>query len=190
MFRNFIIFFALFVCSPLYALQTEVNLGYNYLRRSFDELNWFANQSTTAGISIFLGERVAVEIAYTNGLYIKKERESASISSLAQRTTTQYTNSYDLGVIFLLAGRQGVIQPYVRLGGAYIERRQEVQIDNDIPFSIIPPSAFSPSGGIGLRIILSERFAIRMAYDTIQTPVENNLFIYDMTGRIGLTWML
>lgn len=189
--RAISIFLVLFSISSLsYGVQAEINLGYNYLRRSFDELNWFANQATTAGVSIFMGERMAVELAYTNGLYIKKERESASISSTAQRTTTQYTNSYDLGVIFLLAGRQGVIQPYVRLGGAYIERKQEVQIDNDIPFSIIPPSAFSPSGGIGLRIILSERFAIRMAYDTIQTPIDNSQFIYDMTGRIGLTWML
>lgn len=176
--------------SIAYALQAELNLGYNYLRRSFDELNWFANQATTAGVSVFLGESLAIELAYTNGLYIKKERESASVSSTAQRTTTQYTNSYDLGVIFLLSGRQGFIQPYLRLGGAYIERKQEVQIDNDIPFSIIPTPAFSPSGGVGLRIILSEKFAIRMAFDSIQTPIENNQFIYDMTGRVGLTWML
>jgi len=175
---------------PSLAVVAEFSISYNYMRRTFDELNWFANQASTAGVSFFLGERIAFELSYTNGLYVKKERENALSTSTAQRTTTQFTNSYDGGIILLFADRRAVLQPYARLGVAYIQRKQEVQIDNDIPFSITPPDATAPSAGVGIRIMLGEQFGIRMAFDTIQTPIDERNFVYDFTGRVGLTWML
>ena len=187
--RAMFAFWTVALCQVSLLASAELNLNYSYLKRSFDELNWFANQSTSVGISIFFAERLALELSYTNGLYVKKEKESASLSSLAQRTTTQFTNMYDAGVILLLAGRQAIVQPYIKLGGALIQRRQEVQIDNDIPFIVTPIDAFSPSGGIGLRIIFSERLALRMSYELVQTPLESGQSLFDSSGRAGLTWM-
>lgn len=172
------------------AVMAEFSVTYNYMRRTFDELNWFANQASTAGVSVYLGERLAFELAYTNGLYVKKERENALITSTSQRTTSQHTNSYDGGVIFLFSDRRAVLQPYARVGLAYIQRRQEVQIDNDIPFSITPRDATAPSAGVGVRIMLGEQFGIRMAFDSIQTPIDESNYVYDFTGRVGVTWML
>jgi len=160
------------------------------MRRTFDELNWFANQASTAGVSFYLGERLAFELSYTNGLYVKKERENALTTSASQRTTTQYTNSYDTGLIFLFADRRAVLQPYIRAGAAYIQRRQEVQIGDDIPFSISPRNAIAPSAGVGLRIMLGEQFGIRMAVDSIQTPIDEGSYVFDFTGRVGVTWIL
>jgi hypothetical protein len=173
-----------------HGVAAELSLTYNYMRRTFDELNWFANQASTAGLSVYLGDRIAVEMSYTNGLYVKKERESALLTSTNQRTTTQFTNSYDGGLIFLFSDRQAVLQPYVRVGLAYIQRRQEVQIGDDIPFSITPKDATAPSAGLGARIMLGERFGIRLAIDSIQTPIDDKNYVYDFTGRMGLTWML
>jgi hypothetical protein len=181
---------ACLLCSSAYAISAELSLSYNYMRRTFDELNWFANQATTAGISFYLGERIAFELSYTNGLYVKKEKESALITSTSQRTTTQYTNSYDSGLIFLFADRRAILQPYTRVGAAYIQRRQEVQIGDDIPFSVSPRNATAPSAGLGLRIVIGEQFGIRMAVDTVQTPVDENSYVYDFTARVGITWML
>jgi hypothetical protein len=160
------------------------------MRRTFDELNWFANQAATAGLSLYLGERVAFDLSYTNGLYVKKERESALMTSSTQRVTTQFTNSYDGGIIFLFADRQAQLQPYARLGVAYIKRKQEVQMENDIPFSVTPKDATAPSAGVGLKIMFGERFGIRMAVDSVQTPIDDKNYVYDFTGRFGVTWML
>lgn len=179
-----------FVTVTAHAIAAEVSLSYTYLRRSFDELNWFANQASTAGISIYLGQRIATELSYTNGLYVKKERDVASLNSTAQRTTTQHTSSYDASIIFLFADRSASVQPYLKAGGSYIQRKQEVQSDNDIPFSITPSDALAPSFGAGLRIKIGEQFGIRMAVDGVQTPIDDASSIYDFSGRVGLTWML
>jgi hypothetical protein len=180
----------LFTSQPCNAIMAEFSLTYNYMKRTFDELNWFANQASTAGLSFYLGDRVALDLSYTNGLYVKKERENALITSTSQRTTTQFTNSYDAGIILLFADRQSALQPYARLGFAYIKRKQEVQIENDIPFSITPKDATAPSTGVGLKIMLGEQFGIRMAFDTVQNPIDDQNYVYDFNGRVGITWML
>lgn len=189
-YKAFLFFFFIFqIVSPAHSFIAELSLSYNYLKRSFDELNWFANQASTAGISFYLGEKVALEFSYTNGLYVKKERES-SLSLTAQRTTTQYTNSYDTSLIFLFATRKDIVQPYVKLGGAYISRRQEIQSDGDIPYSIAPQDSVAPSFGGGIRVMIGEKFAIRFAVDGVETPIDASNRVYDINGRVGLTWVL
>ena len=188
--RIALVLFSLLYSFRSHALMAELSLSYNYMRRTFDELNWFANQASTAGVSIYFGDRIAFELSYTNGLYVRKERQLALNTSTSQRTTTQYTNSYDGGLIFLFADRRDTFQPYARAGVAYIQRKQEVRVDNDIPFSVTPSDAVAPSAGLGMRIMFGEQFGIRFAIDGIQTPIEQSGFVYDITGRVGLTWAL
>jgi hypothetical protein len=173
-----------------WALTSELTLSYNYMRRTFDSLNWLANQSTTVGVAFYLGESFALELSYTDGLFVRKEKDSALNNSNAQRTSTQQTQSLDASVIWLLAGRRDAWQPFVRLGVSQIRRKQEVQIDNDIPFSVTPPDALAPSAGVGMRILLGERFSLRLAADTVQTPINENQVVYDLASRVGLSWIL
>ncbi len=181
-----IILLVTIISIPSYSIVTEVSLSYNYLKRTFDELNWFANQSTSAGVSIYLGERIALELGYTNGLYVKKEREN-SLSETAQRTTTQHTTSADLSAIFLFSERKAQVQPYAKCGVSHIQRRQEVQSDNDIPLSVNPPDAYAPSAGVGVKFLLSEQFSFRAGLDAVQTPIDESSSVTDLSGRAGIS---
>ncbi|MCS6839054.1 MAG: hypothetical protein NZ480_09455 [Bdellovibrionaceae bacterium] len=173
-----------------YAFIAEITLNYNYLRRTFDSLNWFANQAVSAGVSFYVFQSIAFELSYTQGLFIRKEIENALNNSTAQRTSSQKTDSYEVSMIFLFGDRRAAWQPFIRLGAAYIQRQQQVQIDNDIPFSVEPSDAIAPAAGAGFRLVLSEKFNLRVGVDAVQTPIGNHAFVYDLSGRVGFSFVL
>lgn len=173
---------------PSRALYTELGISYSYMKRAFGELDVIENQSTTASVSFYLWERVALELSYTNGLYVKKERE-ASLTDTSQRVTTQYTNMYESNLIYVFADRKATFQPYVKGGGAYIKKKQVVQIGNDPPFSLEPDPGLAPSYGVGMKILVSDSLAIRGSFDTVRTPVDDSNTVDDVTGRLGVTWI-
>lgn len=173
---------------PSYALFTELGLSYNYKKSTFDQFNNQEQQASTASLSFYFWEKIALELSYTNGLYVKKEKNTADALALL-RTTTQYTDVYGADLIFVFADRKAVFQPYVKGGGAYVKRKQVVQDEGANSWEI-PYSGISPSYGVGAKIYLNESFAIKMAYDVLQTPLDNNVKVDEVTGRVGISWML
>jgi hypothetical protein len=174
---------------PALALYTELGLSYNYMKRTFSELDKIENQGTTASISFYVWDRIALELSYTNGLYVKKEKELSLSSSTAQRTTTQYTDIYETNLIYVFADKKATFQPFVKGGAAYIKKRQVVQIDNDVPFEVSPSPGWAPSYGAGLKILISDAFAIRGSYDAVRTPIDDSNSVDDITGRVGVSWI-
>ncbi len=172
-----------------HALYTEVGLSYNYMKRTFSELDKVENQNTTFSMSLYLVERVALELSYTNGLYVKKEREQQSLNATAQRTTTQFSDVYETNLIYVFADKTAIFQPFIKGGAAYMKKKQVVQIDNDPPFEITPKPGFAPSYGIGAKFLLSEAFAIKFSYDAVRTPVDENNSVDDINGRVGVSWL-
>jgi hypothetical protein len=170
------------------AIMTEIGASYNYKKSSFDADNISEQQSATGSLSFYFWEQVALEMSYTNGLYVKKEQQP-NYSGSFLRTTSQYTDVYGADLIFVLADRKAVFQPYLKGGAAYVKIRQVVQ-DTNAPAWELDYSGLSPSYGAGFKFFLTEAFAFRVSYDAIQTPADNSgTKVTDITGRVGVSWM-
>jgi hypothetical protein len=188
--KNLIIFLILIASSTSLAQQqfTELGVSYGYKKSAFDANNNIEQQSLTASASFYFWERIALEFAYTNALFVKKEKQPNFVTAFL-RKTTQYTDVYEAGLIFVFADRKALFQPFIKGGAAYVKRRQVVQDDNNNPWEVTY-SGTSPSYGVGAKFFFTERFSVRASYDIIQTPVERNTKVEDVNGRIGLTWAL
>ncbi|MEZ0390733.1 MAG: outer membrane beta-barrel protein [Pseudobdellovibrionaceae bacterium] len=185
--RNFIFSFLIIFSGPLaLALQTELGINYNYKKSAFDGDNNTEQQSATGSISFYFWEKVALELSYTNGLYVKKEKQPTTDAKL--RTTTQYTDVYGMDLIYILSDRKAIFQPYIKGGVAQVRVKQVVQDDGANPWDLTY-QGLSPSYGIGFKFFLTEAFALRASYDGIQTPTNNDTKINDITGRVGVSWI-
>lgn len=170
-----------------HAMNVELGLNYNYKKSTFDSTNNTEQQSTTGSVSLYFWEKIALELSYTNGLYVRKEKQPDLVGSFT-RTTTQYSDIYGADVIFILSDRKAAFQPFVKGGGAMVQIKQVVQDDNNSPWEI-KYNGLSPSYGVGFKFFITEAFAIRTSYNAIQTPVNDNVKVTDINGRIGVSWM-
>lgn len=183
-------FFGLSLAPSAQAIFTEVSLSYNYKKVTYDAQNSAESQGTTGSVSFYLWDRVALETAYTNSLYVKKESEMAAAGSTQTRTVVQKSDIYELNLQYLLTpDRKALFQPFVKGGIAYISKTQTVQIDGDFPFEIHPTPGWGPSIGIGSKIFVTESLSLRLSYDIVRTPIDNSTTADDATGRAGISWM-
>ena len=184
------LFFVLFTSLSASAINAEIGVNYNYKKSAFDASNNTEQQSSTGSVSLYLWEKIALELSYTNGLYVRKEKQSDLVGAFT-RTTTQFSDIYGTDLIFILsADRKAAFQPFIKGGAAYVNIKQVVQDDNNNPWEK-KYSGVSPSYGVGFKFFITEAFAIRASYDGIETPVDgNNVKVTDVSGRIGVSWML
>jgi outer membrane protein W len=174
---------------PARAVYTEIGISYNYKKVTFDANDNIESQGTTASIALYAWEKIAFELAYTNGLLVKKELQLAPPST-AIRTTVQNSNIYEFNIQYLLTSdRKAIFQPYIKAGVAYIVKTQQVQIDQGTPFDATPPAGWGPSGGVGLRIFFTDNLSLRVSYDVVQTPIDGGTTANDVTGRAGISWL-
>jgi opacity protein-like surface antigen len=185
--KLFILIFAL-LSSAQAGAYVELGAAYNYKKSSFDMDNNTESQSTTGSVSLYFFERIALELSYTNGLYVKKERNTTLITNPIVKTT-QYTNIYGTDLVFVFADRKTKFQPYVKAGAAYVDRKQVGDQDGANPYEIIYKGT-SPSAGVGFKLFLTEAFAIKASYDYMKTPVSDGIQVEEVSGRFGISWML
>lgn len=169
------------------ALDTEFGTSYTYKKSTFDDDNNTEQQSATGTVSFYFAEKIALELSYTSGLYVKKEKQP-NFAGAFLRTTTQFTDVYGTDLIYILADRKATFQPFIKGGVAYVRVKQVVQDDNNNPWEILY-SGPSPSYGVGFKLFITQAFAFRTSYDVIQTPVNNETKINDISGRVGISWM-
>lgn len=186
------LFSALLIFKPTAAhaaLGVELGVNYSYKKTFIDSMDNVEQQGTTGTVSMYFWERLAVELSYTNGLYVKKERQDASVNSTTIRVTTQYSDIYGLDLIYVFADRKARFQPFVKGGIAYIKKRQTVQIGTDPSFTIEPNPGYAPGYGAGIKFFFTESMAIRASYDVVKTPIDSNTTADDISGRVGISWM-
>lgn len=171
------------------ALFIELGLNYAYKKTLFSDVDYIEQQGTTFSLSFYVWERIAIETSYTNGLYVKQEKESASIGNNSLRTTTQWSDIYGGDLIYVFADRKATFQPYIKGGMAFIKKRQRTQIDNAAPIEPADVTGTAPSYGVGFKVFFTEAMAIRVGYDVIQTPVDNTTTANDLNGRVGISWI-
>lgn len=184
----FILLFAtLSITSFAQAMNVELGVNYNYKKSTFDTTNNTEQQSSTGSVSLYFWEKVALELSYTNGLYVRKEKQP-NFAGAFLRTTTQYSDIYGMDLIYVLSDKQAAFQPFIKGGGAYVKIKQVVQDDNNNPWEITY-SGMSPSYGVGFKFFITQAFAFRASYDAIETPVNDNVKVTEISGRVGVSWM-
>lgn len=176
--------------NPAHALYTELGVSYSFMKRTIDSLNGNESQSTTGSVSLYFWEKLAFELSYTSGLYVKKEKESSLTTSTMVRETTQASEVFETNIIYLLTERKVRFQPYLKLGAAHIRKKQSVFIDGIKSFEITPDPQWGPSYGAGMKFFFTEELAFRLSYDVVRTPIDNASFTEDVTMRAGLSWVL
>lgn len=163
---------------------------YNYKKVTFDAKNTSESQGTTLSVSFYLWDRIALETAYTNSLFVKKESEVATVGSTQTRTVTQKSDIYELNLQYLIIpDRKAVFQPYLKAGAAYVNKKQNIQIDGDFPFEVRPEPGLGPSVGVGAKIFLTDSLSLRLSYDIVRTPIDKSTTADDASGRAGISWM-
>jgi hypothetical protein len=185
--KLFLLFFLSFSSLKAYAF-VELGAAYNYKKSSFDAFNNSESQSTTGSVSLYFFERIALELSYTNGLFVKREAFSTLLGT-SQAKTTQYTNIYGADLVFVFADRKTKFQPYIKGGAAYVNRKQVGEVEGANPSEIVYKGT-SPSAGVGFKFFLSESFAIKASYDYMKTPVDDSVQVEEVAGRLGISWML
>lgn len=189
--RAFLFSFLFLASSVAQAINTEIGINYSYKKSTFDADNNTEQQSATGSISLYFWERVALELSYTNGLYVKKEKQPDRSNSFL-RTTTQFTDVYGADLIWVLADKKAFFQPFIKGGVAYVRIKQVVQDNtpssNGNSWDLVY-SGPSPSYGVGFKIFISEAFAFRASYDGLETPVNNNTKVTEFSGRMGVSWI-
>lgn len=188
LFSHSLVFILLFVSSSAFALSTELGLTYGRKTTSFDKDNTFDSESITGSLSLYFLERMAVELSYTDAYGLREEKASLSDP---RRTTTQKSQILGADLILMFADRTSLLQPYVKAGGAQISRFQEVKIEGyGQTARIEPETATVPSYGAGLKIQLTQSFAIKLSYDVWKTPIGDGMQTDDTSVRAGVTWAL
>jgi opacity protein-like surface antigen len=184
------LFFCLFLTSQAFAVYSEIGANYSYKKSTYDSNNNIEQQSSTGSLSLYFWEQLGFEFSYTNGLYVKKEKKPGNDPTYLKRTTTQYSDIYGIDVIYLFANKQAKFQPFIKGGTAYVKRKQVLQDEGQVAFTIEPSPGFAPSYGVGLKFYLTESLAVRAGYDIIRTPIDDSASVDDISGRLGLSWML
>lgn len=180
-------YFLIFLGTTSANAYTEIGLSYSRKTTTFDTSNSFDAESITASASLYFLERMAVELSYTDGTGLRKEKAS---SGDPLRTTVQKSQVLGADLILMLASRKALFQPYLKVGTAQINRYQEVKIEGQNTYRLEPESAVVPSYGGGLKVQLTETFALKFSYDVWKTPIGSGMSTDDSAMRAGVTWIL
>jgi outer membrane protein W len=181
----FLLLATYFVTQNASAIGIELGLSYSYQKKTFNATNYYQYDSKSASVSFSFLEKLALELSYTDGFYESQESDTQST-----RTIQQQTKMADASLIYMFLDRQSLIQPYIKGGAAYIQKKQEVRYLNASTITIPESSGVAPSYGAGLKFALSERFSIRVGYDVWQTPLSDGSKSDDSAFKAGLTWYL
>lgn len=179
--------FILLLSTTAQAGYLELGSSANYRRSTIDSENFQESISYTGSISYYFLESSALELSYTSG-YSKIVVTPGDI-------TTQYVTETDfsltgLDLVFSVGGREDLFQPYLKIGGAYIQKKIYRQLNGFSKDKIGEQSGTVPSAGLGFKIKLSKTFSIKVGVDTWTSPLDEEPVTVDYAGRAGFSWFL
>jgi hypothetical protein len=184
--QTFAILMLLTLPLSVHAMYTEMGLNYGRKKTTFDATNNYDSESTTASVSLYFAEKLALELSYTEATGIQNQQAS---SVDTPRTIYQKTQVVGADLIVVFAEKKALFQPYIKGGAAQISRRQEIK-DGNFPTQILAPDvAVAPSYGVGLKIALTETFGLKVSYSVWQTPIGGGAKTNDDAVSAGVTWM-
>lgn len=177
----------IFLSHVCLAMNYELGVSYARKKNSFDRNNYFETESSTASISLYFTETLALELSYTDAKAKRFEKPLSGTST----EIFQKTEVLGADLILVLAERKSWIQPYIKGGAAQLKRSQTTYLEATNSTESLPiETAVVPSYGAGLKFNLAQGFSIRLSYDVWRTPVGGGTITDDSQIRAGLSWML
>jgi hypothetical protein len=164
----------------------ELGTSANYRKSTIDADNFQESISYTGSISYYFWESSALELSYTNGY------SQIVVTPVADSKTITETDFSLIGLdmVFSFAGRESMFQPYVKLGGAIIEKKIYRQIDGFSKDKIGEQKGEVPSAGLGFKLNISKAFSVKIGVDAWTSPLDEEPVTVDYAGRAGLSWFL
>lgn len=169
--------------SQSHALAAEFGVAYSYQKKSFSATNFYQSDSKSASVSVSLIEQLALEFTYTESFY---ESQEADINST--RTVQQKSQVTGADLIYVLTDRKTMVQPYLKAGVAYIQKKKQIRYLNADVIDIPTKDGMAPSYGAGVKVKLTENFAITLGYDVWNTPLDDGTKTDDTAFKAGLKW--
>jgi len=163
----------------------ELSGSANYRESKINKDNYQKLISFTGSISYYFWELSAIELSYTEGEQIVRIQPVGGEYTLV---TTQFRMA-GLDFVLTLAGKQSPFQPYIKFGGAYVDKKifskTEIGGQKSIPYD----PGVVPSAGIGFRIKFTNTLALKVGVDGWTTPLDQDPVTVDYAGRAGISWM-
>lgn len=177
----------LLCCASAQAAAGFIELGVsgNYRKSSIDRDNYQESLSYTGSLTYYFWEMSALEFSYTNGV------SNAVVKPPNDIKTNTITGFELMGLDFILTlgDREAVLQPYVKIGGAYIKKkiikRSPGLDDRDGGSS----EGLVPSAGVGFKVKITKELSLKVGVDAWTSPPKQQPVIVDFAGRVGLSWM-
>ncbi len=111
--------FALLYSSAAQAGIFEVGGSGSWRKSSFDSHNFNEMTSWTGSVSYYFYELSALELSYTDGV----NRQSVKPAGDTQTLTVTNFQLTALDVVMTLATKEDSFQPYIKLGGGYLNKK-------------------------------------------------------------------
>ena len=178
-------FLALITLSLSLSAKTvkELSLSGNYRSSKLNEDNYQKTFSLTGSFAVYLWERSAIEVSYTQG--------SSEVQSLPSKNDSKVVIDSEFKLIggdFVTTfnERKAPIHPYLKLGLAYMNKKlsRTVDVGNS---ELEPITGIVPSAGLGVKLKSSENFYIKLGADLWASPIGDNQESLDYTFRFGLS---
>lgn len=169
------------------ALSPETQAGYfevsgsgSYRKTTYDKDNYSIYRSGTASVAYYFWELSALEISYTKARQdeVKTQYESRS-----------FVTFYGADLIFTLAGKQSLFQPYIKVGASYQDKNGTYRQANQLVVPLTEVKGWAPTGGVGFKIILGQHVAIKTGIDAWSSPLSQDNVTYDYAARMGLSFI-
>lgn len=168
----------------------ELGVTGNYRRSTINEKNYQESLSYTGSLSYYFWEMSALEFSYTNGS--SQVSVKATSSDPRQIIQTDF-ELMGMDLVITMASRKSAIQPYIKMGGAYIKKKiilKPGDDPNDFEAQEIgSPEGLVPSGGIGLKIRLTDTFSFKVGVDAWTSPLNEEPITTDWAGRAGISML-
>jgi hypothetical protein len=177
---KFVLFFILMASVHAQAGYFEIGGSGSYRKSSLDADHYTTFRSGTGSIAYYFWELSALELSYT------KSRQDESTKDYEAR---YYTTFYGADLIFTLATKQSLFQPYIKVGGAYMDKTGSYKLIASNVTIIPEVKGWAPSAGLGFKIIVGEHIAIKVGIDAWSSPVSQDVVTYDYAGRVGLSFI-
>jgi Outer membrane protein beta-barrel domain len=165
----------------------EISTSYSIRDSSIDDYNYTKNEAWTGSFAWYFLELSAIELSYTNGT------AEQSLSPDNGTTVDKYYAKFEMygaDLVFTFAGKDSFLQPFIRGGVAYLNKKfYKEDTAGTVTNYGVPIEDTVPSYGAGFKIRITQGFSIKMSYDTWRSGNANDKDIWDEAIKAGVSWM-
>jgi hypothetical protein len=164
----------------------EIGASGNYRISRIDDNNKQELVSYTGSVSYYFWELSALELSYTQG------QQVVTVQFEGETTRTTMTTFFELiglDLVLTLADKQSMLQPYIKVGGAYLRKEIVRDVEGLGRTKMDSPAGVVPSAGIGFKLRFTQTLSFKVGVDAWTSPLDREPVTIDYAGRAGISWM-